>query len=526
MACVALGGLLFILGAVATAAVRLFPLLPGLFFAAPENHTFASSAQRAAVAMTRLTVFQSVMLPVFFFWASLCFCNLPRLQDCSLYERSASSRLIVYRIVFLCFLACSAAVSVGATVGHGADAYGVAASLAVTGCLGWFAWAVGKRLMAVRWPPWILSPHALAGVFLILYFALVPLFMGVWFGPHVLSVSRYLKWLGPAGWVNELLLDLSIGETRNLWPLGICCIAAVVLGYRLNGPTKTWSYRRRLLSIYRTRESFQRAPSRRKREDRVALDLRETLSGRGWRSVLYPQWAEHHLTFLLVSCGSLLLVQLFLVGVVLFLKAVEQEAGMGETLHETRMLCVAMASAAGINVLLMEGFAASYRDQPGLAEFARRPVSPDQVWRQLQLAGVRFALAQILLSIPFVAVTIVVAPAYWMNSCFAVIVALLSCIAIRTALPAGASYYSSVIRLRPWLAIPLIFGMFAGGFLILGTVVSAFVLCLDPDASVEVVAVRLLLQQVAPLAVFGIAWGIWFAVGHSAKEVPLACDVG
>lgn len=240
MACVAIGGLLFILGTATIAAVRLLPLLPGVFFAAPENHTFANPAQRAAVAMTRLTFLQSVFLPLFFFLASRCFYNLPRLQDGSFYERSASSRLIGYRIVFLCFLACSAAVSVGATIGHGASVCGMAASLTMTGCLGWFAWAIAKRLMAVRWLPWMLSSETALAAFCVFLFLLIPVFINFWFGSPVLRVSRYLEWLGPAGWVNGLLLDLGMGKTQNLWPLGICCIVGVVLGYRLNVPTATW----------------------------------------------------------------------------------------------------------------------------------------------------------------------------------------------------------------------------------------------------------------------------------------------
>lgn len=231
-----------------------------------------------------------------------------------------------------------------------------------------------------------------------------------------------------------------------------------------------------------------------------------------------PRWAGRRLTFLLVSCGSLFVVQLILAGLVLFLRAVEQNAGMGETLDETRTLCAAMASVAGFNVLLLESLAVGYRDQPGLAEFAKRPVSPGQVWRQLQLDGVRLAPVQILLSIPFVVMTIVVAPAYWMTSCLAVALFLLACVAIRTTVSAGPCYCSSVMQLRPWLAVPLVFGVYAGAFLILGMVGSTFFLFVDPDMTPEVAAARLLLQQVAALAAFGIAWGTWYAVGHSAKE--------
>lgn len=514
--CLVVCWLLFILSIAVKVVVIVLPQLPDLAFAAPKD---AEPALRATLAMTRLTVFQTTMLPLLFFWASRCFCSSTGLETRAFYKSYPSSELVAYRIGFLFFLVCSTAISVGATIGHGAGVYGVAASLTVTGCLGWLAWSAGKRLMAIRWPPCV-PQEALAFTICFLFLLLLlPVVINICYGPAVLGISQYLKWLGPCGWVNGLLLGLSCGRTQDLWPLAICCVVSVVSGYRLNAPTASWTFRRQLLSKYRTRASCRRVTTSTAIEQHVARDLRQALSGNGWTSILYPRWVRGREAFLLLLCGSVFLLQLTVAGLVLFLETIENEAGSGQTLNEKLMLCALVSSAAGWNVLVMEGLAVCYRDQSGLLDFAKRPVSPGQVWKQLQLDGVKFAPTQVLLATPFVITTTMVAPAYFTNSCFAVTVALLSCIAIRTTWSAGACYFASIMNLRQWIAFILQgLGTLAGGFLILGTVGSALALSLDPDWTPVATAVNLLTQQIAALVALGIAWGTWFALGQATHR--------
>jgi len=338
--CVAVCAGLFILGAAVALVAAVLYLLPAMLFAPPEHHRFASLAERDAVALTRLTVLQSAILPLLFLWAAHCFCNSLGLETRAFYEKNRLSRLVGYRLGFLCFLAYSAAVTLGATAGHDAPGYGVMATLTVTGCLGWLAWAAAKRLMAVGRPRWLSSPGALAATLLILLLP-TPYIIAFSYrsGSAVLAISRHLTWLGPLGWVNDLLLGLSLGHVQNALPLAIGCVVALSLGYQLNRPTSSWAFRRRLLSNYRTRRvSQQRATTSRTNEQHVARDLRQALSENVWKPAVYPRWMKGHVASLLALYGMAFLMQLLLACLVLFLGAVERKVGSGFALNEKRML--------------------------------------------------------------------------------------------------------------------------------------------------------------------------------------------
>ena len=492
--------------------------LPALFFSAPENLSFADPTQRAAVALTRLTVFQSAFLPLLFLWASCCFRNASSLEARSCYKKYSSLSLVGYRIGFFCFLACSVAVAVGATLGHGANCYAAAASLTVMGCVSWLAWTVGKRLMAVRWPPRMspAAPAAVACIFLILLYAAV---VGLCYGSGVLSISQYLKWLGPLGWVNGLLHGLSHGQTQNLLPLGTFCAVAAYTGYRLDGSTKSWAFRRRLLSIYRSQGPCPHQTTTTTGEQQVARDLRQALSGNGWpswRSILYPRWMKGHVTFLFLLVGALFALQLVLAGLVLFLEAVESEAGPGQILNEKLMMYALLSSVCGWAVLLLEGFAAC-RNQANLLEFSRRPVSPGETWRWVQLDGLRLVPTQVFYAIPFVALAIGLAPEYAMHNCIAVGAALWGCVALRTTLVAGSCYFASIVTLRTWMVASLqTLGVLVGWCLLVGIAGNALVVGTKPDLTPGALAVYLLVQQIATFTALGIACGSWYAVGRSA----------
>ena len=125
----------------------------------------------------------------------------------------------------------------------------------------------------------------------------------------------------------------------------------------------------------------------------MARDLRQSLlrnDWRSWKSILWPRWIKGHTRSLFLFYGTTLLFPLILMGLVLFVEAIEARTGLA--LNEKQMLCALMSSSAVWAVLLLEGFAAYYRDQAGLRAFARRPVSAVELWKQLQSDGlVRFA---------------------------------------------------------------------------------------------------------------------------------------
>jgi hypothetical protein len=274
-----------------------------------------------------------------------------------------------------------------------------------------------------------------------------------------------------------------------------------------------------LLSNYRTRVSPRRATAGTAAEPQLARDLRQSLSGDGWKSMLCPRWVRSRVTSLLLLGGTVFLLQLGLAGLVLFLESLERQGGPGTTLREKHMLSVLVSCAAGWCVAVMELVAVFFRDRSDLWEFARRPVSPGQLWKQFQLQGTRFIPAQVLLAVPFVALTAAVAPSHTMNSCFAVLVALLACFAVRTALCAGSCYFSSIANLRAWVTFILAtVGMGVGFALIGGAAVSGMATCANLDWTPGEKSLALALQQIATLAALGIAWRIWYAVGSRAQE--------
>jgi hypothetical protein len=223
---------------------------------------------------------------------------------------------------------------------------------------------------------------------------------------------------------------------------------------------------------------------------------------------------------LLTLLCATFLVQLIFAGLVLFLEAVENNAGLHQTLNEKLRLITLVSSVAGWNVLLMEGFAVCDRYQAGLSEFARRPVSPGQVWKQIQLDGLRFVPTQVLYTIPFVVLTTWLAPEFMIRSGVSVAVALFSCFAIRTALCAGSCFFSATNTLQRWVAFSLHgLGLMAGGFFMLWTVGIAFAMGTEPDSTPAAFAVNVLLQQIATWTALGIACGCWHAVGRPAWSV-------
>ena len=516
--CLAVCALLLILaGAVAAVACVLYAP-PAILFAPPEHVSFTGLAQRDAVALTRLTVLQSMIVPSLFLWATLCFRNWSGLEAPAFYQKYRSSRLVGYSVAFLCFLGWSVAATIGATIGHGTAFYSIVAALTVTGCLGWLAWTGAKRLMAVRCSHWLSSSETAAATLGLPLLLLLPVISAL-FGPAVFTISRYLQWLGPFGWLNDLLLSLSFGRTLAVLPFGICCVITLALGFWLNSPTSNWAFRRRLLSKYRTRTLRRCVTSSTTGEQHFAHDLRQALSRHNWQSILYPRWTRGYVTRLLLLCGTVFAVQLILAGLILFLESVERQTGLGISLREARSLRVMLSCAPGWNVLLIEAIAISIRDRFGVWEFARRPVSPGQVWKQLQWDGAISAPTQTLLALPSVALVIVVAPAYGMNSCCAVVVALLACVAIRTTLSAGSCYFASITHLKQWTAsILLLVGTFGALVLIWGAAASGFAICMNPDWTPGENASTLLLQQVVPLTALAIACGVWCAVGYSRHE--------
>ncbi len=523
MYCLAACGLLLILGVLSAVLIGLICcFLPKVFFSAPDRVSFVDDSQRAAVALTRLTVFQSVALPLLFLWASQCFRNSVRLEIRDFYKKRDASQLIGYRIGFIGFVVCSAAVSVAATLGHDGSAYGAAASLIVTACLSWLAWAVGERMMAIQWRPNVssISSPVTTVCILTILLCLVPAVAGLCYGPAVLSVSQYLAWLGPLGWVNAQLFGVSHGQTQNLLPLGFFCVVAAYLGYLLDSSTRRWAFRRQLLSIYRTREP-RRDPLTSVPTDKqqVARELRQVISEGSWptwKTLFCPRWLVGHATSLILTDGAMFALQLIFAGLVLFLESLED--GAGQPLREKLVLCALLSSVGGWNVLLLEGFAACLRDQAVLSEFAKRPVSPGVVWEEIQRDGLRFAPTQVLYSTPFVALTAVMAPEYFVRSCIAVAVALLSCFAIRTALAAGACYAALIANLREWLASWLqTLGMFAGVILLMGIVGSAIAMGTEPDSTLGVLAVNLFTQQITTLTALGLTCACWHAIGRTKQ---------
>lgn len=522
--CFGLCGVLFVLG-VAAAVVGIVACGPPvLLFAPPEHHPFLSAAERDAVALTRLTALQSIFLPLLFLWAAYCFRNMSRLETPDFYGKPHPARLLGFRLGFGYLLACSTIITLGATIGRGEAVSGVVGTLTVTGCLGWWAWAAAKRLMAAGPPRWLASPGAPVAMIAILGMPLAMVLIPPCFGSAGLTFSQYLPWLGPFGWVNDRLFGLSSGHLENAWPLGLACLLALSWGYWLNRSASTWAFRRRLLTNYRTRVTPQRASTTATGEPRLARDLRQALSGGDWKAWLYPHWMKGRVSLFLLLYGLVFLVQLLLAWLVLFLASVTRQAAPGMVFPEARMLGAVFSSVPGWNVVLLEMCALLLWDPWGLVEFARRPVSPGQVWRQSQWQGVRAIPTQVILAIPFVVVTIVVAPAYFRDSCLAVAVALLACLAIRTTFSAGACYIPAVANLRSWLAGTLgLLGMLAGNVLIFGTLASNAAACLHLEWTLGQRALAVLVPQIVTLTALGIAWGIWHAVGlQRAKARRLA----
>ena len=384
-------------------------------------------------------------------------------------------------------------------------------SVLVAGNLGWFAIALCRRAMGVRVPR--LPAQTVTSLTLGSLFILLTSISTLLYGPIVFDVSEHLAWIGPLGRVNSWLFELGEGRFETLLPLVALCAILAAGGYGLHRSAGRWAFRRRLLSMthvierdYTKRASGVRTPPK------IACDLRDVLSGRArwsWRSIVFPRWIQGNRVTLLLIPITLFLLQAVMIALGLFLERLEAASDVG-TLPEKLLIFGFASSAAAWSVLSMEVAAAGYREVGKLVTFAVRPVSPWDVWLDIQREGMAFVPTQILYSIPFVVILALFSRDFVVHGSASIGIALLTCIALRTFLVAGTCMASVSANLRFWIRYPLELILALGGsIIVLGIVAQA--LLVPIEGSLLSVVVRQLILNVLALFVLAVAATVWHA---------------
>lgn len=483
-----------------------------IFIAPPEHHPFINDAQRDAVALTRLTVYQTLAIALAVIYCTIRSHTPKELERHEFFNRRDGLRQLSWSIAIAGLILCvgSAVVLSGVSWQLPNRLVSIAASVLVAGSISWFAVALCRRAKGVRTPR--LSAQATTFVPLGGLIMLVPL-ATILYRPVVLEMSVHLAWFGPLGRANAWLYELGNGRFASLLPLGTLCAVLAVGGYCLHRSAGRWSFRRRLLfmAIVVERDRAKRQ-SKVPETPAIARDLRDALSSRerwSWRSIVCPRWIQGSWATLLTIAIALLLTQALMIGLGLFLARLEAAYDAG-TLPEKLLIFGLASSTAAWSVLSLEVVAACYRDTGKLFTFPVRPVSPWDVWVEIQRDGLAFVPTQILYAIPFVVILALFTRDYMVHGLASVGIALLTCIAIRTFLIAGTCVASVSANLRFWIRHLLEFiVMFGGMFILLGLIGQAVVVPIE--GSLLSVVIRQLVLNAFVLFVLAVAAMAWHA---------------
>ena len=520
VALAAIGLVLVCVVVVAVSAVMVM-LLPAVFFSPPEHHQFASQAERAASALTRLTALQLVALPALLLAATY----RSRGTTDPLRRKFYRGRDLVprrgWRVGLAALVICSTAVSVAATLGQPGGLAAAAAAVVAYGCLGWLVLAVARRMTAVRLPGGLCEPSIQVAAVVVPLALLAPA-VSVLYSPSVLHIAGYLSWLGPPGWINAALQQISLGQfqVEKLVQLGFLSAAMGYVGYELRRRTKRWSFRRRLLRMYRAERlsrtgSALRPASRQTLAHEVRTEIAGS-SGPARLTVFVPPWLSGHGKPLALLAAAQFVVQLIFSAMALFLWRLEQAADVaqGDAVPEKLMAFALTSNVAGWSVLIHEGYFLLVRDAAKLIGFSKRPVSPVEIWWDLHRRGLRTVPMQLLLAIPFLAIPIYLGHEYWNRGLASVGLALAACFAIRTAVSAAACYLSATVVLRPLIAAPL---QWLGWVACIG-LLPIVVAPIKNGGPVEPLTSLLMLMLASGLA-FGLGWGMWQFVSRPRRAL-------
>lgn len=512
-------------GAVACVAVVLFVSgavivhLPNIFFSPPKRHRFESHEQRALVGLTRLTTFQTVLIPLILLSASFRFRSRLSLEQRKFHRGRDRVPRLGWRIGLAAVLVCSLAVYVGATFDNWRSLWSAAVAALVFGSLGWLVLGIGRWLTATRLPGSLSHPETQAGTIVILSFLSLMPVPGVLYGPTVLTISQKLQWLGPMGALNRMLLNVHVGHFPSLAFLGLLCIAAGIAGSNLNRRADGWAFRRRLLLRYRSEEpphsNIRKIESTIASAQQIARDVRQSLSITDWDSWsrnFGPRWFASKITWLVLFGGTMLVFQAACYGLGVLLAPLDEIRVVGPTkMQSSRVLIWSLAaSVPGWSIIFLEWITIFTRDLPEL-DFRRRPVSPIEFWRDLEFSGLMSFPMYLLFAMPFVVIPSIMATEYGRLSFVVLSAGLLSCVAIRTASAALILYIVAMERLGVWFQLLLAPVMFMATALLCAA--SLWPISLRSPVAIEVVF-RCVVMQLATIAAFGLAWGVWFLLSQ------------
>jgi hypothetical protein len=489
-------------------------LLPMVFFAPVEAHPFESDSQRTMVAFTRLTIYQTAAMSLLLIYSAVCSHAPGELNRRRFFDRRKNVRdsLRGLSIAGLCLFLASTMCVIGVTYRSPYFLLATLVSLLTVGCVCWLVVALARRLIGLRLLR-LRADLAVAGVLVAALVLLLP-FSRLCYGISILEVSESLAWLGPMGFVNSLLYSFSIGRPGAIVPLGSLCVTTAVIGCYLYLRSRSWTFHRRLISMVEILE-VGRTASENKAQIQPAIEreLRRILSRsewRSWRAIFYPRWIEGNLPIVFVLLGSVFAAQMLLISMGVMLTNVEAMSDVGPQ-RPSELMFVLAANAAGWSILLFEGMAWCYRDSHCLTTFARRPVSPWDLWRESQWRGIVCAPTQVVYTLPFILLTASFSPKLLWYACYLIGPALLSCIALRTLVVAAVSYGSAIFSHLTWTSIVL---QWVGG--IVGLAVLSGMIS-QVNFFAPGVPVRYMLQQQAISHLFAftafsvafIVWRIW-----------------
>ena len=395
----------------------------------PDRRPLRGSDEVAAVALTRLTIIVSLVAP--FLW-----CILPG-SDRNVLLRSGGNKQGIRSLSFLRKPPASQAVSVRYLL----PVMAVIASLAVVSAAGifarlshplfamiaggvffvaaaWTAYRVGLRMMrkrsAVIWHmsayEWIAMGIAVAGLSSLILLA----------KPEIVSVSQYLRWLGPVGYAMANLQSVATGNYLALLPVLLVCMLMVAFGWWAGKDAGTWANRRKLVSSRRllNRAEVNHVATTPKNDTdclkQIQSGLNQAVESRQLRSrgfLIRPFWLRrrHNWYWIIAGCMSILVIAF---AVVKFeMDQYEQIAVIGYEQNSPETQLTRMFGMPFVFVLLCTEIMALFDKAIAVpVSFLERPLSSWQYFWRVHRAGIARLPVQLLLSLPFFALLFLADP--------------------------------------------------------------------------------------------------------------------
>lgn len=494
--------------ALAIIIVGLIIALPSIMLQLnPGRRPLQGADETISVSLTRLTILVSLAIPVL--W-----CAVPG-TDRSIFSRPRSSvsckrqfsylrsplvslgaisvRVLLPIIILTAWLV---AFALGGILYHSIVA--TTTGMVFLCALAWFVYRVAlcwmRHRAAIIWHgslfEWLLF------VFLFALIFSVPMMAG----SGIVTVSQYLKWLGPIGYAMASLQEIADGSFVSLLPILLLSGLCVWGGQWVAKDAGTWSNRRRLILSRRlsnradVKDVDVDLPERDVFQKQIEQGLHQAIGSRQFQTAAFyikPFWLRRRQNWYWMIGGTMMLFVVLLGGMRILVDSYDPVATIGTSMTSPLNRLTTMFLIPFVFMLVCtEAMAMGDRWFSVPVEFRERPMSSMQLFWQAHCEGIARMPIQLLLALPFAALVLLGGTAQvdltekFFTALFAVFASLF---ALRTLL-AGFQVFQSIQSITIYWVVQVLALVF-------------FVSGMGPVLCMMMSATAMMTSEISPVAV-------------------------